>query len=168
MNSKADARAGKTARTRETIVDFDAARLSAPFSLRCGALLIDYILVLLAPVLMMLFGRYLGNDGTRLVGGNLSDTGWLIAIIIAASNFILLPMLSGQSVGKMATGLRVVRADGRDAGFMNILLRNVPGYLLTAVTLGLGFILSVFSNSGRALHDYLGGTVVVYADRKFR
>ena len=168
MSSKVDARVTKTARTPETIVNFDAARLSAPFLLRCGALMIDYILVLLAPIVMMLAGRYLGNDGTRLVGGNLNDTGWLIAAIIAGSNFILLPMLSGQSVGKMFTGLRIVRTDGRDASAMKILLRNLVGYFLTAVTLGLGFLLSAFGGSGRALHDYLAGTVVVYAERKYK
>ncbi len=168
MNSKADAGARKKALTKEKIVNFDAARLSAPFFLRCGALLIDYILILIAPVLMMLFGRYLGNDGTRLVGGNLSDTGWLIAVILGVSNIVLLPMLSGQSIGKFITGLKIVRTDGSDASVVNILMRNLLGYTLTALTFGLGFLISAFGSRGRALQDYLGGTVVVFADRKYR
>jgi len=40
--------------------------------------------------------------------------------------------------------------------------------LLTAVSLGLGFLVSIFSGNGRALHDYLAGTVVIYADKRRR
>ena len=116
----------------------------------------------------LILGRYLGNDGARLLGGSLSEASWLIAILLAFTNFIVLPIFSGQSIGKMVAGLRIVGIDGRTPGKGAMLLRQTVGYLLTAGSLGLGFLFSVFSSKGRALHDYLAGTVVIYADRRIR
>jgi uncharacterized RDD family membrane protein YckC len=168
MTSKAVASVTRAPRDQEIIVNFETDKLAAPFFLRCGALLIDYIIVLIAPVAMMLLGRYFGNDGARVVAGSLNETGWLIALLVAATNFILLPLFSGQSVGKLITGIRIVRTDGRQASPARIALRQSLGYLATALSLGLGFLLSALNRSGRTLHDFLSGTVVVYADRKYK
>lgn len=167
MSSKVDAKVTRTER-EEIVLNFEADRLAAPFFLRCGALLIDYILVLIAPVSMLLLGRYFGTDGSRAVSGSLNDTGWLIAVLVGATNFILLPLFSGQSIGKLITGLKIVRTDGRQASPVKIALRQSLGYLVTALTLGTGFLLSALNRSGRTLHDLLSGTVVVYADRKYK
>ena len=154
------------ARNVEKIVDFSPEELAAPFFLRCGALMIDYILVITIPVVCMLISRYSGNDGVKLINSELNNTGWLIAILIGISNLVIFPLFSGQSVGKMLTGLRVVTKDGRAASFGTILFRHTFGYLLTLLTGGLGFLLSVLNKRGRALHDYLAGTVVIYGKKK--
>lgn len=167
MSSKPDVVAPRAGQ-KEIVHNFEAARVAAPFFLRCGAMLIDYIVFLIVPVGMMLLGRYLGTDGARLVAGSLNDTGWLIAILIGAANFVLLPLASGRSVGKLVTGLRIIRADGRQANPIAIILRQTLGYLTVVLSLGAGFFLSAFTSSGRTLHDILFGTVVVYAERKFR
>ncbi len=168
MSSKADVKVPRATRERETVLNFEPERLAAPFFLRCGALLIDYIIFLIAPVVMLLLGRYFGTDGSRLVAGSLNDTGWLIALLVGATNFILLPLFSGQSIGKLITGLKIVRTDGREASPARIALRQSVGYLITALSLGTGFLLSALNRSGRTLHDLLSGTVVVYADRKYK
>ncbi len=168
MTSKADAKVIPASTNTEIITGFEPVRLAAPFFLRCGALLIDYIIFLIVPVAFMLFSRYLGNDGARLVGGSLNDTGWLVAVLIAGTNFLVFPIFSGQTIGKMLTGLRIVRNDGRQASLGRVLIRQTLGYGLTAASFGIGFLLSAFSSKGRTLHDYVCGTVVVFADRKFR
>jgi uncharacterized RDD family membrane protein YckC len=150
----------------EKIVDFSPEELAAPFFLRCGALMIDYIMVITVPVVCMLISRYSGNDGVKLINSELNNTGWLIAILIGISNLVIFPLFSGQSVGKMLTGLRVITIDGRAASFGTILFRHTFGYLLTLLTGGLGFLLSVLNKRGRALHDYLAGTVVIYGKKK--
>ena len=38
----------------------------------------------------------------------------------------------------------------------------------TAASLGIGFFISFLSSKGRALHDYVAGTVVIYADKRVR
>lgn len=156
----------RVSRATEIIVDFDAARVKAPFFLRCGALLTDYIVLVSIPVLALLLGRYLGNDGPVLLGGTLVEAGWLIAILLGFTNLIVLPMISGQSIGKMLAGLRIVRPDGRPASKRSIVLRQTIGYTLSLATLGIGFLISLVGRKGRSLHDYVSGTVVIYADRR--
>lgn len=154
-------------RIREVIVDFDAARVKAPFLLRCGALLIDYIIIVSLPVLGLLTAELSSGDaGAKLFKSPLNSAGWLIAVLLAVTNFVIFPMLGGQSVGKFFTGLRIISKDGRPAGFAQLLIRHLGGYSLTLLTGGLGFLLSVFSPKGRALHDLIAGTVVVYGRKR--
>jgi uncharacterized RDD family membrane protein YckC len=167
------ARVEKTAAVRRTkpeeiIVDFEAERLKAPFLLRCGALIIDYVLFISIPVVALLIGRFMGDDGAKLLDSQLSNVGWLIAVLIGLTNFILLPMFTCQSIGKMLTGLSVVRTDGRVPTFGNLLLRHFIGYPLTLITGGLGFLVSVVNTKGRALHDFIAGTVVIYGQKRRR
>jgi uncharacterized RDD family membrane protein YckC len=137
-----------------------AERYRAPFSLRCGALLIDYIIVASIIVFSTLLARLFGG-GSRLAGGTTETFGWIIAIGVTLLNFGVLASFRGQTLGKWATGLRIVRQDGKPLTLLNALLRHVVGYPLSLLTLGLGFLLAVFNTQGRALHDIIAGTVVV-------
>jgi uncharacterized RDD family membrane protein YckC len=151
---------------REVVLGFSPETVHAPFLLRCGALFVDYLVVILAPVLFLFAGRFFGEDGTTLIHGELNNAGWLIAIIVAIADLVLLPVVSGQSLGKMFTGIRIVRNDGSAAPIRNLFFRQTVGYLLTAVTFGLGFFISAFSRSGRSLHDLISGTVVIRGQKQ--
>ncbi len=153
-------------RARQIVVNFDAERLKAPFVLRCGAILIDYILLVTIPVTALLLGRFFNYDGTRLLNSEVSNAGWLITILLALTNFIIFPLFSGQSIGKMLTGLKIVKTDGSEPSLSALLLRHLLGYPLIFLTIGLGFFISVFNQKGRALHDFLAGTVVIYGQRR--
>ena len=146
------------------VVKFDAERLKAPFLLRCGAFLIDYIILIFIPVISLLISRYAGMDGAKLITE--SSTGWFIAFIVGFTNFVILPMINGQSIGKMLTGLSVVKTNGEPPAFSTLLLRHLAGYLLTFLTFGLGFLFSVFNPKGRALHDVVAGTIVIYGQKR--
>ncbi len=166
-----DARSGKTflyksIRNEIVVVDFAPERLKAPFLLRCGALLIDYILLISVPVLSLLIGRVSGVDPAKLLNSEIINAGWLIMILLALTNFVILPMFSGKSIGKFLTGLRIVSTDGNLPSFATIMIRHVIGYPITILTAGLGFLLTLFNQKGRALHDFVSGTVVIYADKK--
>ncbi|HEX6124723.1 MAG TPA: RDD family protein [Pyrinomonadaceae bacterium] len=152
---------------REIIVDFLPEKVKAPFLLRCGALLIDYIIVVAVPVIGLLLSRVTGGDGAQLLSG-LNSIAWFIAIFVAISNLLLLPMFSGQTLGKIFTGLRIVRLDGRAPTVRAIAIRQTLGYLITFLTGGLGFVVSGVNARGRALHDYISGTIVIFADRRVR
>lgn len=153
-------------RTEEVIVKFEAESLKAPFSLRCGALLIDYIIIVIAPIVTLLIGRMLGDDGRKLLSSELSSAGWLIAVLLVISNFIIFPLFSSQTIGKLLTGLRIVKIDGTAATLGNLAIRHLVGYPLTILTFGLGFLLSIINPKGRALHDFISGTIVVYGERR--
>lgn len=167
-SNAAAANPAKSLARKEIVVDFDPVKLHAPFFLRCGAAVIDYLIFIIIPVLGLLLGRFLGNDGARLVNSELNNIAWLVSIIIALCNMILLPMVSGQSIGKMITGIRIVNITGESASVASIIFRNTIGYLLTLLSIGIGFLFSVFSSKGRALHDFVSGTVVVYANSRVR
>ena len=128
--------------------------------------MVDYIIVIAIPVIGLLLSRFAGNDGAKLLNDGLNNAGWLVAVLVGITNIVLLPMFSGQTLGKMVTGLRIVKIDGTSPSIGAIAFRQTGGYFLTLASAGLGFFTSVFSSKGRALHDYLSGTVVIYADRR--
>lgn len=165
MSSKGKRLSPKTG-AAEVVKGFDAEKLSAPFVLRCGALMIDYILVLLIPVLSLLLGRFLQYDGAKLLNSEVNNTGWLITILLCVTNFIIFPIFSGQTIGKMLTGLRIVKMDGSAPGVGTILSRHLFGYPLTLFSAMIGFLLALANKNGRALHDYVASTMVVYGSQK--
>jgi uncharacterized RDD family membrane protein YckC len=136
-------------------------RLRAPFSLRCGALLIDYIVVVGVLALATLLARVMGDGGGRRGGNFILFVGYLTTAGVAFVNFVLLANLSGRTMGKWVAGLRIERKDGEPLSVGRALLRHLVGYPLTLLTLGLGFLFAAFDPQGRALHDWLAGTVVV-------
>jgi uncharacterized RDD family membrane protein YckC len=132
--------------------------LRAPFSLRCGALLIDYTLIASVVAFSTLLARLFS---TRAAADAALTVGLVLAIVFAVLNFLLLPAFTGRTAGKWATGLRVERRDGEPLSFARALLRHTVGYLASLITLGVGFLLAAFNREGRALHDVVAGTVVV-------
>jgi uncharacterized RDD family membrane protein YckC len=166
MKSRSEKTVSGSPGSKQIVVDFDPKNLKAPFLLRCGALLIDYILMVAIPVISLLIGRYLGMDGGKLLDGSVSNIGWLIAILVGVVNFLILPIFNGQTIGKMLTGIRIVSITGEFPTFSQLVLRNIVGYFLTALTGMLGFFLAIFNIKGRALHDFVSGTVVIYGQQR--
>ncbi len=154
---RAAAPASAAATRRAPQVNFE--RLRAPFALRCGALLIDYILVVGVLAFATLLARLSGDE----VRGStfLLTAGYIAALAVAAINYILLAGFSGRTLGKWVAGLRIERRDGVPLSFGRALIRHLVGYPLTLLTLGTGFLLAAFNSEGRALHDLVAGTVVV-------
>ncbi len=142
----------------EKIVGFAPEELRAPFALRCAALLIDYILLLALPAGWLAIGRLFLDGQASEIGTAI----WIVGIVFFLANFLLLPMFRGQTIGKMLTGLTILNLDGTGLSIGRVVLRNTVGYLLTVLTLGLGFVISALNSSGRTLHDFLSGTVVIH------
>ena len=135
-------------------------RLTAPFPLRCGALLIDYIALVSIVVFGTLVARMLGG-GARSEGTAAETVAILLAVLMALLNLVVLPALTGLTLGKWATGLRIERVDGNSLGFGRALLRHFVGYPVSFALLGLGFLIAAVSVHGRGLHDIIAGTIVV-------
>lgn len=168
MSSNADftARRGspRTKTNREFIPEF----ATAPFSLRCGALFFDYVVIAIFPVFFLLIGRIVGNDGSELLKSEWNNLGWLLAFVILAVNFLMLPAVTGQTLGKLLTGIRIVSRDGGSPTFKALLFRQVLGGFLTIASFGVLFLIAVFDPKGRALHDFLSRTIVVSVNRQIR
>jgi uncharacterized RDD family membrane protein YckC len=74
---------------------------------------------------------------------------------------------TGQTIGKMAAGTRVVPADpaapvSERVTFGQAVVR-AAGYLVSALPIGLGFLPAFFGQERRALHDRLADTRVIKA-----
>lgn len=135
-------------------------RYRAPFALRCGALLIDYIVLVLIMTFSTMVARLMGG-GARLAGGTAQKVGIVLMLIAAVLDLGILAGLTGGSIGKWTTGLRLETVSGRLPGIPRALLRHFIGYPLSLLPFGLGFFLAIVNPTGRALHDLISGTVVV-------
>src|SRR5213076_3247126 len=82
---------------REIVIGFSPEAVKAPFFLRCGALIIDYIVVIAIPVIGLLLSRFAGNDGAKLLNEGVSSASWLVAALVGFTNMVFLPMFSGQT-----------------------------------------------------------------------
>jgi uncharacterized RDD family membrane protein YckC len=90
--------------------------------------------------------------------------GPLVAFLLLQNGGYLVAFTAGgQTLGKMATGVRVVRSDS-DASldFGRAFLRTLMWAVL-ALPVGLGFLTALFSRDHRGLHDRFAGTRVVRA-----
>lgn len=79
--------------------------------------------------------------------------------LLDVSYLVTFTAASGQSIGKMLTGLRVTSDDGGRVPFGHAVLRSVI-VLLCAVPAGLGLLPVLFDPHGRGLHDRMAGTRV--------
>ncbi len=125
----------------------------AGFWIRAGAYVIDGLLITLAQAAVMLL----------LPAAGLPELlARLLSAIIAIGYFVAMPpMCQGQTVGKMAAGIAIIRIDGSPLTYLRCLGRWA-GYLLSGLLLSLGFVMAAFTKQKRALHDYVAGTRVVY------
>jgi uncharacterized RDD family membrane protein YckC len=72
----------------------------------------------------------------------------------------ILEAFGGQTPGKFAVGIRVVNRSGRRAGIWRALARNLAK-VLSLCSFGIGFLMAGFTRQRRAMHDLIGGTLVV-------
>lgn len=72
-------------------------------------------------------------------------------------------IVEGATPGKMVMNLRVVNADGSPINPGQAVIRYF-GYILNGFTLGIGYLLIVFSDRKQGLHDHIAGTVVVHTE----
>ena len=128
------------------------------FWIRLVAYIIDAVLLtVVVAILASLFGL------------NLWETDWerqdptvnLLSFVIGWLYFALMESSErGATVGKMAMGLRVVTSDGQRLSFMNATGRYFAK-ILSAIILGIGFLMIAFTDKKRGLHDMIASTLVI-------
>jgi uncharacterized RDD family membrane protein YckC len=84
----------------------------------------------------------------------------LFLMMVKGSYFCVFTALGGQTVGKMATGIRVVADNDRDVEPARAVQRTLAA-LASVATVGIGFAPVLFAGDRRALHDRVAGTRVV-------
>jgi uncharacterized RDD family membrane protein YckC len=87
----------------------------------------------------------------------------LAFLLVQNGGYLITFTVGGQTLGKMATGIKVVPAHpGAPLDLGHSVLRTLVWAVL-AVPAGLGFLTTLFSSDRRGLHDRCAGTRVVRA-----
>ena len=84
----------------------------------------------------------------------------LFLLLVKGSYFSVFTALGGQTVGKMAMGIRVVAENDREVEPSRAVQRTLAA-LASVATAGIGFAPVLFAGDRRALHDRVAGTRVV-------
>jgi uncharacterized RDD family membrane protein YckC len=92
-----------------------------------------------------------------------TDAPWgVVALALWAGVYLFAGLVvTGRTVGKTLTGLRVVRADGTTPSVRAIFVRTLT-LPLSGLFFAVGFLLIFVQRDNRALHDLFAGTCVVY------
>ena len=130
----------------------------AGFWVRFVAVLIDGVVLLLAQGVLFGAGWILWGGG---LGAGVAVRGvtHLFSSLIGAGYSIVFHWIWGQTLGKMALQIRVVSLDGGPLSFAQSIGRYF-GTFLSALILGIGFVMAGVRPDKRALHDLLAGTRV--------
>lgn len=101
------------------------------------------------------------------------ETSWVVGIVLAIYvllNFLLITgyfiifelIWNGQTVGKRAAQIRVIRVNGNPAGFLEIVVRNLVRMVdFLPMAYGVGLVTMFFNNHSRRLGDFAAGTIVI-------
>jgi uncharacterized RDD family membrane protein YckC len=130
---------------------------AAPVTLRIGSGLIDALaLILLIVALSKTLEPILQGTNEALYNA--------LVILLYISVFILLPatvetLTRGQSLGRLAVGIRIIRDDGGPVSFRHAFTRALLGLFEVYATLGgVAVTVAIFSSKGKRLGDILAGT----------
>lgn len=148
----------------------------AGFWIRAAARLIDLAAILAAFNLFLLLDRLGARAG--LWGGSSLFDGLAGGVSLSAEDvlrgmfFVAFPLFyyvylhgaCGQTFGKMALRIRVLREDGTPIGYRTAFLRWL-GYLLCDLTLDIGYLWAAVDRRKQGLHDKVCGTIVVRDSR---
>jgi uncharacterized RDD family membrane protein YckC len=126
---------------------------------RAQAAAIDALLFLALSALVVYFtGRAARADLGALVSGWPGIAAYLGLLALFYAGYFT--GTTGQTPGKLISGLRVVGATGRPPGYLRAMARAFVGLLGTGLA-GLGLLPMAFDPASRALHDRLFRTRVV-------
>jgi uncharacterized RDD family membrane protein YckC len=87
----------------------------------------------------------------------------LAFLLVQNGGYLVVFTAGGQTLGKMAAGIKVVPAEPDDALDLGRAFLRTLVWLVLAVPAGLGFLSAIFSRDHRGLHDRFAGTRVVRA-----
>jgi uncharacterized RDD family membrane protein YckC len=84
-------------------------------------------------------------------------------LLVQNIGYLLAFTAGGQTLGKMAVGLRIVSAEPGASLDMSCAVKRTVAWLVLAIPAGLGLLSACFTRDHRGLHDRFAGTRVVRA-----
>ena len=81
--------------------------------------------------------------------------------LLGAIYMVAMNTAYGATLGKMALGLKIVKADGSRIGFGTALIRYILEIIFASFTLNITFLTVAFTQKKQGLHDMVAGTGVI-------
>ena len=128
---------------------------------RFAAVAIDLVILAIVDVLVMYFTMEICGVGV-LDFGIIPKAPLLTFLVVQNGGYLVAFTAGGQTLGKMAAGIRVVMADETESLDVGRAALRIGFWCMLAIPLGLGFM-TVLSSDRRGLHDRVAGTRVVRA-----
>lgn len=137
----------------------DPAAIYAPFGIRLAAVLVDLMILGVANALLILVYLFFFQIPQETLQDSLLIN--VPGLFLDACYQVYFLSQFGGTPGKMLMGLRVVTPLGGSLSVIHAFGRYLA-FWLSALTLGLGFLMVLFDPQRRALHDHLAGTRVQF------
>jgi len=100
---------------------------------------------------------------TAVLQGIAGSTGYGISFLVGiAYNWYFWTRSNGQTPGKQAMKIRVIKTDGSPMSDMDAVLRYI-GYYISGFFFALGYIWALFDENRQGWHDKIANTYVVKA-----
>jgi uncharacterized RDD family membrane protein YckC len=137
-----------------------AGQEDASVGARFVAVVIDVLILAVVDVMVVYLTMQI--CGLTLSDLDILPKGPLLAFLFVQNGGYLVAFTAGgQTLGKMAAGIRVVSSDEDEALDLGRAVLRTMMWMVLAVPAGLGFLTAVFSRDHRGLHDRFAGTRVV-------
>lgn len=135
----------------------------AGFWIRVLAYLLDSVLLItVQTVLSLLINLTIGMLGIATEGDPaISTIIWLFGAVLSISYAVFFTGYCGQTPGKMALRIKVIRTDGSPVNYGRAALREVLGKFISSILLGIGYLMVAFDNRKQGLHDKIADTYVI-------
>jgi len=135
----------------------------AGFWIRVVASLIDSLLLgVVQFVLSLLIDLVIGMMGIATEGDPAINTViWLFGVSLSIGYAVFFTGYSGQTPGKMALRIKVIRTDGSPVTYGRAALREVLGKFISGILLGIGYLMVAFDRQKQGLHDKIADTYVI-------
>jgi uncharacterized RDD family membrane protein YckC len=127
------------------------------FWIRFGAAIIDGLVTSFITFILAFIGR---AGSTALI---MVPFLWLLVPWLYHWLFI---GLKGQTLGKMAVGIKVINAQGSMPGLGEAALREVPGKIVSSIVIYLGFLWIIWDRQKQGWHDKIANTYVVRVESR--
>ncbi len=135
----------------------------AGFWIRALAYLIDSVLLItVQTALSLLINLTIGMLGIATEEDPAITTIiWLFGAVLSISYAVFFTGYCGQTPGKMALRIKVIRTDGSPVSYGRAALREVLGKFISSILLGIGYLMVAFDNRKQGLHDKIADTYVI-------
>lgn len=135
----------------------------AGFWVRFVAYMLDaFLLGIMQLTLGFLIGLTIGGMGVAVEGDPAINTVlWLFGTVLSIGYAVFFTGYCGQTPGKMALRIKVIRTDGSQLSYGRAALREVPGKFISSILLGIGYIMVAFDRHKQGLHDKIADTYVI-------